>query len=102
MIRKYYIQFCNPIILLILLFLGYSTCHILNNLVLTTNGFVLVLYVIIYVYEVILITLYLNPKKVIHLTRSMGHDISMINNYWKIQIFFTIIGCVPPIILLII
>ena len=69
-----------------------------NNL----NNYILVLYVIIYIYEFILFTLCLNPRKMINFIRNKGYRISKIEDYKKLLNLLIIIGCVPPIILILI
>ncbi|WP_303236088.1 hypothetical protein [Methanosphaera cuniculi] len=97
---KYYVQFSNPIILSIILVLIFCTYHILNNYSLT--GLILIAYIIVYIYEIILVTLCLSPKEIEKIASKKRYNINKPEDFKKFQIFLIIISCIPPFILLII
>lgn len=95
----YFSGFSYNILIPIITVFALCTCIINKE---NLNNYILVLYVIIYIYEFILFTLCLNPRKMINSIRSKGYRISKIEDYKKLLNLLIIIGCVPPIILILI
>ncbi len=86
-------------ILFIILALAFCTDNILTN---HNNIPFLIAYIIVYIYEIILVTLCLSPKEIENLATQKGYDISKSKDFNKFQTFLIIISCIPPFILLII
>lgn len=95
----YYGMVSILIILLIIITLTICTYDIFTTHN-TLSHSILTLYVIIYIYELILITLCLNPKKIAHIIKIKKFDNNPLEYYKRIEYLFIIIGCIPPLILL--
>ena len=94
-----YIEFSVFVILFIIFTLAFCTDNILTN---HNNIPFLIAYIIVYIYEIILVTLCLSPKENENLASQKGYDISKSKDFTKFQTFLIIISCIPPFILLII
>ena len=95
----YYGMVSILIILLIIVTLTICTYNLFTTYN-TLSYSILTLYIIIYIYELILITLCLNPRKIVHIIKIKKFDNEPLEYYKTIEYLFIIIGCIPPFILL--
>lgn len=96
-----YVVFSFFSILFIILALAFCTEYTLTHYNVILNIPILITYIIVYIYELILVILCLNPKEIKNLASQKGYNISKPKDFKKFQIFL-IISCIPPFILLII
>ena len=95
-----YVVFSFFSILFIILALAFCTEYTLTHYNVILNIPILITYIIVYIYELILVILCLNPKEIKNLASQKGYNISKPKDFKKFQIFLIIISCIPPFILL--